>query len=206
MIHSQLATSRTLCFGGSFNPIHHAHLLTARAVAEQRGYDKVLLVPSAQPPHKPASPDIASPDHRLAMCRLAVENDPLFAVSDLELRRAGPSYTIDTVRALKQHGWTHVHWLIGADMLQILPKWRQPHDLLAETHFVIMARPGWSLDWQTLPEELRSLRDNVVPAPLLQISATDIRRRRAAGLPVSYLLPDPVIHYIDQHALYQAAP
>jgi nicotinate-nucleotide adenylyltransferase len=193
---------RTLCFGGSFNPVHHGHLITARAVAEAAGYSKVLLIPSSQPPHKTANADIAPADHRLAMCNVAVADDPLFAVSDIELRRTGPSYTIDTIRQLKQDGWTTVHWLIGADMLQILPKWRQPLDLLAEAHFIIMARPGSSLDWSTLPKEFRHLQQHVVSTPLLQISATDIRRRVRSDLPISYLVPDAVRDYIYHHHLY----
>jgi nicotinate-nucleotide adenylyltransferase len=203
MNNRDLDTNRTLCFGGSFNPIHHAHLITARAVAEAAGFSKVLLIPSSQPPHKPSNADIAPANHRFAMCKLAVANDPFFDVSDVELRRTGPSYTIDTIRQFKQDGWTSVHWLIGADMLQILPKWRQPQALVAEAQFLVMARPGWTLDWSSLPEEFRHLRHNVITAPLLQISATDVRTRLRDGLPISYLVPNAVRRYIEQHGLYR---
>src|SRR5678815_1912728 len=101
---------RKLCFGGSFNPIHHAHLICARAVAEARRFDRVVLVPSALPPHKLRADQLAPPEHRLAMCRLAAEGDRLFEVSDLELTRTGPSYTIDTARELKRQGWDAVAW------------------------------------------------------------------------------------------------
>src|SRR5215210_7294765 len=99
---------RTLCFGGSFNPIHHGHLLCARAVAEREGFDRVELIPSAQPPHKAGTAfDMAPAEDRLAMCRLAIEGTKLFAVNDIELRRSGPSYTVDTARQLKAQGDEH---------------------------------------------------------------------------------------------------
>lgn len=196
---------RRLCLGGSFNPIHHGHLICARAVAEAAGFDRVVLIPSAQPPHKPGAVDLAAAEHRLAMCRLAADLEgDLFEVNELELHRSGRSYTIDTVRQLKSSGWDEVHWLIGADMLQILPSWHQPEALLREVQFVIMARPGWSLDWTTLPQPYRSLEKKVYSAPLIDLSATDLRRRVAAGRSIRFLTPDPVVQYIYDHGLYRA--
>ena len=192
-----------LWFGGSFNPIHHAHLVCARTVAETLGFEKVVLVPSGQPPHKPKNDGIAPAAHRLAMCRLAIEGDGLFEVDDLELQRQGASYTIDTVRELRGRGWPEVHWMIGADMLQILPLWHEPAALLAETRFVIVARPGWSIDWESLPIPYRPLQSQVVTAPLLQISATDIRKRVAEGKSIEYLTPPNVVKYITQEGLYR---
>lgn len=193
---------RRLCFGGSFNPIHHAHLICARAVAEAAGYDRVVLIPSAQPPHKPGIP-LAAPDHRLAICRLAAaEQADLFEVEDIELQRTGHSYTIDTVRQLKERGWPEVHWLIGADMLMTLPQWHQPEELLKEARLVIMARPGWTIDWNTLPPSYRFLSQHVVIAPLLQISATEIRRRLENGQSVQFLTPESIIDYIQTHRLF----
>jgi nicotinate-nucleotide adenylyltransferase len=197
-----LGTDKTLCFGGSFNPIHHGHLITARAVAEARGFNRVLLIPSSQPPHKRNNGDMADADARLAMCRLAVEGDPLFDVSDMELRRSGPSYTIDSVRELRRQGWGRVHWLMGADMVEILPKWHEPQALLAEAEFVVMARPGWAFDWERMPAEFRRLQQNVVPAPLLEISATDIRKRVREGRSIAYLVPERVREYIGRNRLY----
>lgn len=191
-----------LCFGGSFNPIHHAHLICARAAAEAIGLNRVLLIPSRQPPHKIVGTDLAAPEDRLAMCRLAVAGDPFFEVSDIELKRDGPSYTIDTVRQLKAAGWSEVHWLIGADMVRILPQWHEPLPLLREARLVLMARPGWSFDWDTLPPEYRSLRANVVTTPMLEISATAIRQRVRAGRPIAYLTPEPVVRYIGDRGLY----
>ena len=194
---------RKLCFGGSFNPVHHAHLVCARAVAEARGFDQVVLIPNPVPPHKLASPDLLPANHRLELCRLAVVGDPLFEISNVEIDRSGPAYTIDTVRELKRSGWTHVAWLIGADMVAILPKWRQPLDLMREAELVIMARPGWSFDWGNLPEPFRHLERQVVDAPLIDLSATTIRQRVRAGRSIRYLTPDPVCDYIAAHGLYR---
>ena len=136
----------TLCFGGSFNPIHHGHLICARAVAERAGYDRVLLIPSAQPPHKPDVAHLADAHHRLAMAVASVRGTPQFGVSSIEITRKEPSYTLITAQILKQQGFGEIHWLIGADMLLYLPKWHRAHDLLRWVHFVVMARPGWPID------------------------------------------------------------
>ena len=193
---------RRLCFGGSFNPIHHGHLIGARAVAEAAGFDHVVLVPSAFPPHKLRATGMAPAEHRLAMCRLAVEGDGAFEVNDLELTRTGPSYTIDTARELRREGWNEVHWLIGADTVPLLPQWHEPDKLLDEVAFVVMARPGYDLDWSTLPGRLRSLRDKVVEAPRVEISSSDIRRRIAEGRSIRYLTPPLVADYLLRHRLY----
>jgi nicotinate-nucleotide adenylyltransferase len=206
---------KTLCLGGSFNPIHHGHLICARAVAEKRGYRQVLLIPAAQPPHKPGQTDLAEAAHRLQMCRLAVEDGgrntrhvPVgehfsFAVSDIELARTGPSYTLETVRTLRNQGWPEVHWLIGADMLNFLPNWHEPAALLGEATIIIMARPGVTIDFSLLPSYMASLRQNVTEAPLVQISSTEIRARVRAGLSIEYLTPTPVVDYILENGLYR---
>ena len=193
-----------LCFGGSFNPIHVGHLLVARAVAEALRFERVVLIPSAHPPHKPRAADLAESCHRLEMCQAVSRADPFFEVDSLELHRAGPSYTIDSVRELAGRGMsTPVSWLIGADMLQILPKWHRPADLLREVRFVIARRPGSVIDWLSLPPEFRHLEANVVEAPLMQVSATEIRRRLAQGRSIRYLVPPEVEQYIDEHRLYR---
>lgn len=197
---------RRLCLGGSFNPIHHGHLICARAVAEAAGFGRVVLIPAGQPPHKPQTPDIVPAEHRLEMCRLAagLESD-LFEVCDVELRRPGQSYTIDTVRLLLSQGWQQVHWLIGADMLQILPQWREAEALVREASLVVMARPGWTVDFAALPPAFRHLRESIVPAPMLDISSSDIRRRLASGRSIRFLVPECVERYIREHGLYRQA-
>ena len=192
-----------MCFGGSFNPIHHAHLVCARAVAEARGFERVVLIPSALPPHKLQATTLALPQDRLEMCRLAVAGDPFFEVSDVEVSRPGPSYTLDTARQLRQSGWDHVAWLIGADMVRILPDWHRPMDLLREVELVVMARPGWTMDWDALPEPFQRLKGQVVEAPLMDISSTLVRRRVAAGQSVRYLTPAAVCDYIGTRGLYR---
>ena len=194
---------RRLCFGGSFNPIHHGHLIGARAVAEAAGFERVVLIPSALPPHKLGDREMAPAEHRLAMCRLAVKGDATFEVNDLELTRTGPSYTIDSARQLRREGWTGVHWLIGTDTVPFLPQWHEPDALLKEVTFVVMARPGHRLDWPSLPGHLRALRDKVVEGPRVEISASDIRRRVAAGQPIRYLTPPAVETYIRANGLYR---
>ena len=193
-----------LCFGGSFNPIHHGHLICARAVAEKAGFDTIVLIPSAQPPHKERSADMASAEDRLAMCRLAAEAQPeLFEVDDLELARGGRSFTLDTARQLKGRGWPEVNWLIGGDMLLYLPKWHQPELLLDEVNFIIMARPGWSIEWEKLPQAYRGLARNVVAAPLIDLSATEIRQRVARSLSIEYMCPPAVAAYVRDKGLYK---
>jgi nicotinate-nucleotide adenylyltransferase len=196
---------RRLCFGGSFNPIHNGHLACSKAVATHLGFEQIVLIPSRQPPHKPDQSDLAPAKNRLAMCDLAIEGDPLYTVDGIEMRRSGPSYTIDTVREFRRRGWPSVSWLIGADMLNFLPNWHDPYALLAEVDFVIMARPGSQFDWHQLPEPFRKLRDNVVEAPLIDISGTEIRRRISRGEPIDGLTPPAVVDYIHAHGLYRTA-
>lgn len=199
----QSSYMKTLCLGGSFNPIHHGHLICARAAAEVLDYQTVTIIPSAAPPHKPADPDLVEPGHRLRMCQLAVHNAARFVVDDIELTRTGPSYTLETARQLKSRGWDEVHWLIGADMLNFLPKWHRPDELIREVHFVVMARPGFTFEWDQLPATMRHLRERVVAVPQLDISATDIRRRVRTGLPIEYLTPQAVVDYIRANRLYR---
>jgi nicotinate-nucleotide adenylyltransferase len=162
-----------------------------------------MLIPSAQPPHKQRQDDMAAATDRLTMCRMATEGDLLFAVNDLELRREGPSYTYDTVMALRAQGHREVCWIIGADMLLILPKWHKATELMRIARFLVMARPGCQIEWEQLPEAFQSLRDNVLPTPLLDISATEIRRRVRAGEPIEHLVPAGVARYIREKGLYK---
>ena len=196
-------TDRTLCFGGSFNPIHRGHLECAEAARRAGGFDLVLLIPVWQSPHKLADSDLAPPADRLAMCRLAATDYPHFAVSDLELRRGGPSFTIDAVRELKAMGITDLAWLIGADQVAALPRWRDAETLIEEIEFLLLARPGFTFDWPSLPPPFAALQSRVIPAPLIDISATEIRRRVRASESIDGLVPATVAEYIAEHALYR---
>ena len=138
-----------ICLGGSFNPIHHGHLLCARAAAEVLGATTIVVFPAGTPPHKKTDAGLASAVDRLEMCRRAVAGIPGFVVDGRELERSGPSYTIDTARELRKEGWDEVVWLIGADMLNSLPTWHEPEALLREVRFVVMARPGTTFAWDS---------------------------------------------------------
>ncbi len=192
----------TLCFGGSFNPIHNGHLFCARAVAKEKGFERVLLIPSGQPPHKEGAADLAGGQHRLAMCRGVAGEDSLFEVDDLEMRRSGPSYTIQTVQELERRGFGRVHWLIGADMLNDLPNWKEAGELVQKVGFVIVARPGFEFEWGALPKSYQALRGCIVEAPLMDVSASEIRRRVRAGESIGELVPGVVERYIREHRLY----
>jgi nicotinate-nucleotide adenylyltransferase len=192
-----------LWFGGSFNPIHTGHLLVARAAAEAVRADRVVLVPSAQPPHKPQAADLAAATDRLNMCQAVARDDPFFEVADLELNRRGPSYTFDTICELRATNQGEIRWMIGADMLQILPTWHRITELLDLVRFVIVMRPGYAIDWSTLPHTFERLRSDVVVAPLIEISATDIRRRVREGHSIKYLTPPGVEDFILGHGLYR---
>jgi len=198
-----------LCFGGTFNPIHNGHVVCAQAVATRAGYDRVLLIPAAQPPHK-STAELAPANDRLAMCRLAVEGNELFDVSDIETRRQGPSYTLETAQQLLKQGDDsqspphQISWLIGADMLMYLPKWHRALELVNIVNFVVMARPGWTMDFDALPSEFRHLKSHVVQAPQIDISASDIRRRVGAGEAIDAMVPGEVAKYIADHQLYRS--
>ncbi len=198
---------RHLWFGGTFNPIHYGHLICAAAVAERAAFDRVILVPSFLPPHKLNPADLAAATDRLLMCRLAVSGSERFEVDDLELKRTGPSFTLETARMLAKRTSSPrpIHWLIGADTLPQLLSWHEPERLLEEVQFVVMARPGTTIDWNALPARLSALRENLVEAPLIDISATDIRRRVAAGRSIDYLTPPAVCRYIHDRGLYVRA-
>jgi nicotinate-nucleotide adenylyltransferase len=196
--------------GGGFNPVHHGHLLLARAAAEALGIETVVLLPNNVAPLQKFHPETAAVEEasatdRLAMCRLAVAGVSGFEVDDREIRRPGPSYTIDTVRELAREGWPKVHWILGADQVLGLSKWYSHHDLIAETHFVVLRRPGYTLDWPKMPPELGQLKECVVDAPAIDISSTEIRRRVRQGLPIDFLTPPAVCRYIAERGLYRAS-
>ncbi len=199
-------------FGGSFNPIHFGHLIPAQAAAEQLGLDKLIFVPSAVPPHKAAAAGLASAEHRLEMVRRAIADVPLFDVSDIELKRPGPSYTIDTIAAFRgEYGLdVMLHWLIGADSLADLPAWHRAGELVDACRIVTLARPGWTIDAaiarlrdRLSEEQIARLAAGVLSTPLIEISATAIRHRVAAGKSIRFLLPGVVRHYIQQNGLYR---
>ena len=200
-------------FGGSFNPIHHGHLIIARAVAERLGAGRLVLVPSAAPPHKHGE-DLADVHDRLAMARRAVAGDPAFEVSDAEVRRSGPSYTYLTVEEFRRSLGADVplYWLIGADTLPELHTWYRVRELTDLCRIVTAVRPGYEhpdlspLAHVFSKDCVRQLAEAVLPTPRIDISATDIRQRVRSGQSIRYLVPEPVREYIEQHGLYRPRP
>jgi nicotinate-nucleotide adenylyltransferase len=202
--------SPVLLFGGSFDPIHHGHLIVARFAAERLGCPRVVLVPAAAPPHKPGE-DLAPTEDRLAMCRLGVCDDPQFEVSDFETSRPGPNYTIETIvhfRHVLPEG-AMIYWLVGSDTLLELGTWRRPRELVDLCTIVTAARPGFGPSqlanvWEPFSDaQIERLRAHVLPSPLIDISATEIRARVRAGQCIRYLTPEPVQRYIAERGLYR---
>ncbi|MEM6561878.1 MAG: nicotinate (nicotinamide) nucleotide adenylyltransferase [Planctomycetota bacterium] len=194
---------RRLHFGGTFNPIHLGHLICARAAAEALGFDKVVLIPSGRPPHR-NDPDLALAEHRLAMCQSAVAQDRMFEVSDVELRRDGPSYTHATAGVLGEQLGLPIDWLIGADQLPTLPSWKDAATLPQRVRFHVMRRPEHAIDWSAIPAPWDEIRDRAVQTPRVEISATVVRERLRTGLSIRYLVPHTVNDYIREHRLYTA--
>jgi len=197
-----------LLFGGTFDPIHHGHLITARTAAEQLNILKVILIPSAQPPHK-AENTLSAAEDRLEMTRLAIQDEPLFEVSDCELKRQGPSYTLETVRFFRQQNpQTQLYWLIGADSISELVVWYHIEQIADECLIVTAARPGYNPpDTRALKpiltdSQIQRLRQNILETPQIDISATRIRSRIRQNQSVSYLIPPAVIDYIKHQNLY----
>ncbi len=197
-----------MIYGGTFNPIHLGHLIVAE---ESRrllgGARQILFMPSAHPPHKSA--DLAPAQHRLAMVRLAIGDHSAFEVSDLELGRAGPSYTIDTVREFQRRDPARrVLVLVGADSVPDLPSWREAGALVRACQIVVAARPGFDpgcLDRLRDPfgdEVVAGLQRHWLETPQVEISGTEIRRRLRCGESVRYWLPAAVEDYVRRHGLY----
>ena len=180
--------------GGTFNPVHLAHLITADQVGRSLGLEKVYLMPSNQPPHVDEKKTLPA-QHRVAMLELAVEDNPLLAVETIELEREGKSYTYETIKLLKErHPDTDYFFIIGGDMVEYLPKWYKIDELMELVNFVAVKRPGYI---QESPYPIIW-----IDTPLLEISSTNLRKKIAQGCSVNYFLPANVIHYIQEKGLY----
>jgi nicotinate-nucleotide adenylyltransferase len=193
-------------FGGTFNPPHLGHLICAQEAHLQLELDRVIFMPAAEPPHKPV-PDDPGPEHRLELCRLAVAGDEQrFEVSDLEVVRAGTSFTVDTLEELStSFPDSDLFLILGGDVAAGLPHWREPERILALATPALADRPGTpdhavTQALCTLPGGDRARHFKM---PTIDISSTVIRRRAAAGQSIRYLVPDPVATYIGSHRLYQ---
>ena len=197
-------------YGGSFNPIHNGHLIVARAVAERLDLERLIFLPSANPPHKETE-TLAASAHRAEMVRLAIEPEPAFEFSDFDLTRKGPSYTIDTVAHFRNESGAGVElcWIIGADSLVELPSWHRAGELVDQCRIVTAVRPGWTqIEWDKLltplsDKQLTRLQAGVVETPMIEISSSDIRQRVTRGRSIRYLVPNCVRAYVETHRLYR---
>jgi len=209
-------SQRMALFGGTFDPIHHGHLIAARAVAEYFHFERVTFVPAAQPPHKgPGGKTLAPAADRVAMVRLAIEGEGLFDVSDIEVDRPPPSYTFDTLADLRQRHGLEVElcWIVGTDMLEDLPTWHRAREVVDMARIITAARPPYSgrmdrilarLGDRFSPDQVSRLAGGVVQTPLIDITSTQIRRRIGAGKSARYLTPEKVMDYIHNRGLYAA--
>ena len=208
--------------GGTFNPIHLGHLRAAAEIAEMMALDRVLFLPAATPPHKSPKP-LADVAHRLAMIRLAVAGRPNFFVSDLEARRRGPSYTVDSLKELRQSPGSDLdlYFIVGEEAFLEIPAWKDARRLFDLTHFVVTDRPRHDLEAIRLILEAKieagyrydaGLDAFICPGKKtvfcrrithLDICSTDIRSRLARGASVRYLVPEAVDRYIEANGLYR---
>ena len=199
--------------GGTFDPVHYGHLVTAGEARWQFSLDLVLFVPNRHPPHKDPY-EVSSPEHRYLMTFLATATNPRFRISRMEIDRPGPSYTIDTIRALRREDpESELFYITGADALgQILRgEWRETERLLKLCQFIGASRPGYQLDqeqWASSHHRVRPHLGNihVMEIPAMAISSTDIRARVREGRPITYLVPEAVEQYIATHGLYTSTP
>jgi nicotinate-nucleotide adenylyltransferase len=195
--------------GGTFDPVHLGHMALAREALSELDLDHLLFVPNADPPHKQGQ-DVTPASHRVAMVALAIEPEPGFRLSRLELERAGPSYAVETVAQLaelaRSEGRPEPWFVMSAETLDEFSSWRQPERILQLCRLAVAPRPGsepLDASWVRANHPGQEDRFTFLPGPELDIASTDIRERLAAGRPIAHLVPDAVGGYIEAHGLYR---
>jgi nicotinate-nucleotide adenylyltransferase len=184
--------------GGTFDPIHHGHLVAASEVAHRFDLDRVVFAPTGVPWQKDQS-SVTPAEHRYLMTVIATASNPRFSVTRVDVDRPGPTYTVDTLRDLAAlHPGAELFFITGADAIEAIASWKDLDELGRLAHFVGVSRPGHRLSSGVLPAHQVSLLE----IPALAISSTDCRDRVARGEPIWYLVPDGVVQYIAKHALY----
>lgn len=194
-------------FGGSFDPVHFGHLRMAEEARTQAGLDRVLFIPTQVSPFK-VGRQVTPGELRVQMLHIAVEDNPAFAVSDVEVARPGPSYTVETLRLLReQHPAAELLFLTGTDAVRDLPKWREPEEILSLARFLVAGRPGVDRAevLHALPDTWEE-RISFIEMQELDISSTYLRERIREGRSVRYLLPRAVEEFIAAHGLYRETP
>lgn len=198
-----MMTNKIGILGGTFDPIHVGHLAIAEDVRHALGLARLLVIPAAYQPLKHDQPG-ATAAQRLEMAQLACANNPAFEPLDIEVNRPGPSYTATTLEFLHEHTPGELYFILGADALNDLPRWRNIARVLELAQIVAVKRPGTEPDLVGIRAALPALasRLTLIEGPRLDVSSTDIRQRARDGRPIRYLVPEPVAHYIATHALY----
>ncbi len=198
--------------GGTFDPVHYGHLVIAEEVCASLDLAEMVFVPAGEPPHKQGEV-VTEARHRIAMLELAIASNPHFAISRVDVERPGPSYTVETLRLLREQ-WgmqTLIYFVIGWDSLEELPTWYNPGGILEQLAYLVAVhrprheeQPGYR---EQLEKRLPELKHRLLtmPAPQLDISATDLRQRVAEGRPIKYQTPEAVEAYIAQHGLYRGS-
>ncbi len=189
-------------FGGTFNPPHIGHLIVAEFIRVELGLNKIIFVPCFSPPHKQNSnylSQLAEPKHRLEMVKIAIKDNPFFEVSDIEIKRGGISYTIDTInQMLDEFPGYSFSLLIGADQFREFNTWRRPDEIVEKVNLVVFNRPGFFI-----PESKFSSFAKFITIPNIEISASAIRMRVKSGKSIKYLVPSGVEEYIYANGLYK---
>jgi len=194
--------ARVGIMGGTFDPIHHGHLVAASEVAALFALDEVIFVPTGAPWQK-AVASVSPAEHRYLMAVIATASNPRFWVSRVDIDRPGPTYTIDTIRDIAaQRPGAELFFITGADALGQILSWKDADQSIRLAKFIGVTRPGYELSDAHLPDDSVKLVD----VPAMAISSTDCRARVAAGEPVWYLVPDGVVQYINKHRLYRSTP
>jgi nicotinate-nucleotide adenylyltransferase len=198
---------KTGILGGTFDPVHNAHLMIAGEALKRLELDEILFIPTSSTPLKEDTV-ITPVEHRVKMLELAVAGNPAFRVSRIEIDRAGISYTVDTIAALKQSlgGESELYFITGLDSLETLPRWKEPDRIIRMCRLVTVCRPGYKVpDIDKLEKDIPGISESLIIIDDLapDVSATDIRKRVAAGLPISHLVPIPVEQYIREKGLYK---
>ena len=201
-----MVLSRIGILGGTFDPVHRGHLEIGRYAMEEAGLERVIFIPAPQPRLKSGDPS-ATPQQRLEMLRLAVEDTPGFEVSEIELRRPGPTLTVKTLQELRQHlgGGVELLFILGLDALTRFDQWVEPEQVVELARLLAVSRPGYAgFDWPGFYARNPYTRGRVdcIDSTAIDISASELRQRLAAGAPVSGLLPAAVERYIRENGLY----
>jgi len=201
---------KILLFGGTFNPIHNGHLIISRSIAESLDIKKILLIPSGTPPYKK---NVIDPQIRLEMVKEAVGIDPFYEICDCEFNRKGPSYSIDTIKWVKEtydKTMEQVYWMIGEDNLEELPKWYGVDRLVSECRFVVACRMSNEQEMKKRWEKsvirnpgLEEMHVTFLQSPIINISSTMIRDRVKEGKTIKFIVPEAVEEYINYYNLYQ---